>query len=73
MMNDMPITVTQILVIWFVLMFATTVFAFISKESKTGSYCDGLALSVFQGVLIGTIIMAPIAYCMLVLNINPFI
>lgn len=73
MMNDMPITVTQILVIWFVLMFAITVFAFIGKESKTGDYLDGFALSVFQGVLIGTVIMIPVAYCMLVLNINPFI
>lgn len=71
-MNDMPIAVAQVLGIWFVLVFAMTVFAFIGKESKTGSYTDGLALSVFQGVLIGTTITIPVAYCILVLGINPF-
>lgn len=71
-MNDMPIEVAQILGIWFVLMFVITVFAFVTKESKTGSYTDGLAFSLGQGVLIGTTIMIPIAYCILVLDINPF-
>lgn len=66
------ITVTQLFVIFFVLVFVISAYAFITKESKTGSYTDGLALSIFQGFLIAFIIMIPVAYCTLVLGINPF-
>lgn len=72
-MNDMPATVAQVWVIWMVLIFTFSVFAFISKESKTGSFTDNLGISVFQGFLFGTVVAIPIMYCMLVLNINPFI